>query len=603
MKSYKEYFIFLWKNLSKKNKNRFFIVFLITVFLSVFEAASLGSLVPFLTAVTSPESILNNDDLMQILRPMGIDSSEKLALYATLLFIFITILTGGLRFYLIRLQYLVAHRTANDFSANVFNNMISREYSQISEINSSEIIAVLTQKMQQFIASTLLPFLMLVSSSMVFIVLMVGLLIIDWQLTSGLILVLGFTYGSGYFLFRKKIFRNSQIMSFEGNLLIKVIQETFGGIREIILGNHKEAVRERFDKSDRGLRDAQSSTLFLAACPKMLIEVVVFVMVALIAYSTFSEMGSVVMSIPTLGALAYAAQRMLPIMQQVYANVISIRGSKDIVKDICDLLLIPKKSENADCEPINQSYKLNEKYIDIPAFHDSIIFKDVFFKYRGEKYFALENINLEIRPGNRIGIFGKTGSGKSTLLDIIMGLLQPSSGEIFCDGIPRSSINREEWYRIFSHVPQSIFLSDTSVISNIAGLGNNVSLNEERALVAAELAHIKDDIEKLNDGFNTIVGERGLRLSGGQLQRLGIARALYEPSRILVLDEATSAIDPIIERRIETSLNGLQKDITVIKVAHRISTLEGCDIIYEIEDGQIVRSGDYKTVFNIKPES
>ena len=233
----------------------------------------------------------------------------------------------------------------------------------------------------------------------------------------------------------------------------------------------------------------------------------------------------------------------------------------------------------------------------IRSFNESIILKDVSFKYPGDNNFGIENINLEIRPGDRIGVFGKTGSGKSTLLDLIMGLLQPTSGNIYCDHVDQDNISRQDWYSIFSHVPQAIFLADTSIINNIGGLGDNVRLKTDRALVAAQLAHIKDDVDEFKDGFDTVVGERGVRLSGGQLQRLGIARALYEPSKILVLDEATSAIDPAMEKSIEASLNGLQRDITVIKVAHRISTLEECDIIYEVAYGRIIRSGSYQSLF------
>jgi ATP-binding cassette, subfamily B, bacterial PglK len=598
MKPLRANFTKLWCNLSNKNKKRFYLISVLTVLLSVFEAASLGSLVPFLTAITSPQVILDNEYMAVILGLLGIDTHSQIAFAATSLFICVTIITGIFRFTLLRFQYIFAHKAATNFSSNIFNNLINREYCEILNVNSGDIISTLTQKMQQFINSSLLPLLMLMSSLMVFLVLIILLFIIDWQLTLILASILICTYSFGYVLAKTKIAQNSKTISYEYNLLVKVIQETFGGIREVILGNHKNIANERFNKSDLLVRTAQASTLFLAACPKMLIEVVVFVSVALISYLAFSEMGSFVMAIPTLGALAYAAQRMLPIMQQVYANTISIRGSKDIVQDLCDLLSkdieeikkIPSKISTNNVNDINFS---KSKY-----FNKGIFLKDVSFKYPGDDGLTIENINLEIRPGDRIGIFGKTGSGKSTLLDLIMGLLPPTSGNIFCDDLSQNNIEREDWYNIFSHVPQSIFLADTSIIKNIGGLGDNKTLDHERAIMAAELSHIKEDIEMFINGFDTIVGERGVRLSGGQLQRLGIARALYEPSKILVLDEATSAIDPMLEKEIEASLNGLQRDITIIKVAHRVSTLEECNIVYEVAKGKIIRSGSYKSLFD-----
>ena len=597
MNTLKQNFLFIWKQISDSNKQRFYMLIVITIFLSLFEAASLGSLVPFLTAMTSPQTILDNDFLMNFLNPIGINTHTELATAATVLFVVITITTGALRFFLLKLQYSFSHLASNDISVTIFDNMINQEYSDISLINSADLTSALSQKITQFINSALLPLLMLMSSIMVFLVLITGLFIIDWKLTLVLAAAFFSTYASISILVRRRIAQNSISMSTEYNILLKSIQETFGGIREIILGNQKEPAKSRFHYSVTNLRAAQASTLFLAACPKMFIEVIAFVSVALIAYYSFSQTGSAIMSIPTLGALAYAAQRMLPIMQQVYANRLSILGCEDLIQDLCDLLAKKsnKKKENASFLIKNSSK--------VKTFTQNILLKDLFYRYPGVKDFTLKNINLTINAGDRIGIYGRTGSGKSTLLDVIMGLLQPTTGEIICDGESHLNISREEWYKVFSHVPQSIFLADTSIFNNIGGFGNNSTINHDKVLEASELAHIKEDIERLDNGFETIVGERGVRLSGGQLQRIGIARAIYEPSNILVLDEATSAIDPLIEKKIEDSLNALKKDVTIIKVAHRISTLEGCNIIYEVSDGQIVRSGDYETLFGINSKS
>lgn len=585
----------LWHSVSTENRKTFFYICILTILLSIFEAASLGSILPFLTALISPDLILDNELFNTVLDPLGITNESQIVTASTILFISVTIITGVFRFTLLRFQYVFAHKSANNLSDKIFNNIINKKYSDIYKINSSEIVASLTQKMQQFINSTLLPILMLMSSIMVFLVLTVGLLLIDWKLTVALGLILISTYVLSFLFVKDRIAKNSKIFSYENDLLVKAIQETFGGIREVILGNRKKSVNDRFNKSDFKVRMAQASTLFMAACPKMLIEVVVFVSVAIVAYIAFYESGSVLMSIPTLGSLAYAAQRMLPIIQLVYANIISIRSSRGIIQDLCDLLPDTDNSKDfnkkIDLEVID-NFKPKKDY-----FNQSIELKGVSFRYSFEENFAIKNINLVINPGERIGFFGKTGSGKSTLLDVIMGLLKPSSGEILCDGISYNDISEEDLYQIFSHVPQSIYLADASIIQNIGGLGDNDRVDTDRVMKASELAQINEDIENFKDGYDTTVGERGVRLSGGQLQRLGIARSLYEPSKILVLDEATSSIDPKMEKKIEASLNKLQKDISVIKVAHRISTLEGCDIIYEISNGQIVRSGTYRDLF------
>ena len=585
-------FHIMWKRLSNNNKKKFYVLIFFTIFLSIFEAASLSAIVPFLTAISIPEKILSNDLFMNILRPFGLLQQTQIATAATVFFIVVTIITGCLRFIVLKFQFSFSHQASNDVAIKIFENTINQEYALVSKINSSEIVSALTQKTTQLINSALMPLLQLMSSVLVFIVLTVGLLIIDWQLTLGLSCALIATYGFFIFFTRSKINLNSRTQSFEYDLLIRVIQETFGGIREIVLGNHKAAAKERFSKSVIALRASQASTLFLAACPKLFLEVVVFVSIAVVAYIAFFQSGSLAMSIPTLGAIAYAAQRLMPVIQQVYANILSIKGCKHLVQDLCKLL------QNEPASISNDT--ISKNFLD---FQNAISLKDVSFRYPDSSQQILNKINMEIRPGDRIGIFGKTGSGKSTLLDIIMGLLQPSEGDLLLDGKSRLKIQREAWYKVFSHVPQAIFLADTSVLKNITGVGNDTLIDKPRAIAASELAHVRDDIEGFSDGFDTVVGERGVRLSGGQLQRIGLARAFYDHSSILVLDEATSAIDPVVEERIENSLTAMGKDITIIKVAHRITTLKGCNRIYKVESGQIVQTGTYDDFFSSKSNS
>ena len=586
MNSLAKDFHIMWKKVSKYNQNRFSGLIVLTVVLSVFEAASLGTLFPFLTAVSVPQKIIDNEVLMAILGPLGLLNQTQIVTAATVLFIVVTLITGCFRFAVLKLQFSSAHLSSNDVAVAMFENTIDKEYVEISELNSSEIVSALTQKTTELINSALMPLLQLMSATLVFMVLVVGLLIIDWQLTLGLSATLGSTYGAFILFSRAKVSFVSRTQSSEYNVLIRLIQESFGGIRELILGNRKGTAKLEFHKTVSILRESQASLLFLAACPKLVIEVVVFVAIAIVAYVAFFDSGSLAMSLPTLGAAAYASQRLLPLMQQIYANILSIKGCKHLMQDLCKLL-----------EEKPKAYRDETGSKDAMLFNKSIELRDISFKYPESNEFTLKEINLEICPGDRIGIFGKTGSGKSTLLDIIMGLLQPSEGEILCDGQTQLKINREAWYSIFSHVPQSIFLADTSVLNNIGGLDKSSVLDVTRAIKALELAHVREDIEKFSHGFDTIVGERGVRLSGGQLQRIGIARAIYDNSSILVLDEASSAIDTVIEEKIERSLNSMRKDITIIKVAHRISTLKGCNIIYKVEGGKIVQSGNYETFF------
>ena len=590
-------FHLLWNKLPTYRKRKFRSVLWVTALLTLFEAANLGALVPFLAAITNPDDILANPEMAPIFGLLNITNKTELATFATASFIVITIVTGILRMLLLRLQYQTSHQAANDLSYEILLNIIHQDYVEISKLNSSEVISALTQKMQQFINSTLLQLMILVSSSLVFVVLVTGLLIIDWKLTMGLSFVLIFCYASVFLIVRPKTSRNSMIMSVEYDRLVRVVQEALGGVREIILGSRQSLVMQRFDSADKRVRAAQASTLFLAGCPKMLIEVVIFASVAVVGYLVFQDAGTIALSIPTLGALAYAAQRLLPIMQQAYSASLSIRGSKDIVDDLRGLL---EQGEEINRVSFAGSSSDSDDSLDSAqslALTDKLTLKNVSFAYDHDSAPVLHNIDLEIRAGDRIGIFGKTGSGKSTLLDVIMGLLEVDSGEVILDGENKKKFTKDSWFSIFSHVPQSIFLADTTITNNICSgvVGKKFSLSD--VFQAAELAQIKNEIDEFPEGFDTVVGERGVRLSGGQLQRLGIARAFYEKSSVLILDEATSAVDPKVEKAIEVALGTLDREITVLKVAHRMATLETCDMLYEIADGKIVRSGTYKELF------
>lgn len=578
-----KYFQKLWWHVSHLNQIRFKILLILTLLLSVFEAITLGSLMPFLTAVSMPEKLLENGFFVRILASFDVKTQIEVATFATLIFVLCTIVTAVLRFLVMKMQFKFAHQSSNDIALAIFDTMINKEYVLVSQQNSSEIVSALTQKTTQMINSAIMPLLQLSSAISIFVVLVTGLLIIDWRLTLGLCIILVSIYAGFMLVTKSKIKLNSEFQSIEYDRLILVIQETFGGIREIILGNYQHDAKKKFSNSQELLRQSQSSTLFLAASPKLLLEAVVYIAIAGTAYRAFFEAGSLATSIPTLGGLAYAAQRLMPIIQQIYANTMSIKGCSNLLEDLCNFL---ENDQQVLSKTINPS--------ETKLFQKNIKLTKVSFSYPNSEINIFDNVCMEINPGDRIGILGKTGSGKSTLLDVILGLLEPSVGDITCDGISRNQINQKDWFNIFAHVPQFIYLADKTIFENIAGLGERNHIDDARLKEMAKIAQIKDEIDGFKDGFSTVVGERGVRLSGGQIQRLGIARALYREAKIIVFDEATSAIDSKIEEKIEKSLNLLSKDLTIIKVAHRLHTLRNCNKIFKLEHGRLHFYGNFE---------
>lgn len=305
------------------------------------------------------------------------------------------------------------------------------------------------------------------------------------------------------------------------------------------------------------------------------------VLIAMLAYALSRQEGGIAAALPVLGALALGAQRLLPALQQSYSAWAYITGGTPALADTIELLDSPIKPELLQPQP------------DPLSFSDSITFDHVSFRYSKDGPWILDGLRMTIRKGARIGIVGSTGSGKSTALDLLMGLLTPASGTLEVDGKTITGELVRAWQRTIAHVPQSIFLSDSTLAENIAFGVPPDRIDMQRVKSAAARAHIAEFIESRPEGYKAMVGERGIRLSGGQRQRIGIARALYKQASVLIFDEATSALDNVTEQSVMEAIQGLDRDLTVIIVAHRLTTVRHCDGIFEMHDGQVAHSGSF----------
>jgi len=292
-------------------------------------------------------------------------------------------------------------------------------------------------------------------------------------------------------------------------------------------------------------------------------------------FSIYNADDQSISSVAFLGVIALGAQRLLPILQQIYSSLSSIQSNSRSLYDVLQLL--------------DHSSFSNLGLSKTPiSFNERIEFVDLTFAYGCEAQPVLKKVSFSIKKGDRVGVVGKTGQGKSNLLDIQLGLLEPDTGFISIDNLRLDKQNCQQWQRRIAHVPQSIFLADTTVTENIAfGVPPNL-IDLDRVMYAANLAKIDTDIKSWTLGYNTIVGERGIRLSGGQRQRIGLARALYKNCDVLILDEATSALDSHTEKQVMTAINSMNSNVTIILIAHRLSTLDSCNVILEVADGGVV---------------
>jgi ATP-binding cassette subfamily B protein len=308
------------------------------------------------------------------------------------------------------------------------------------------------------------------------------------------------------------------------------------------------------------------------------------VMIAFLALFLIDDQGGFAGAIPILGLLAVGAQRILPILQQVFSAWAAFKGNQASLEEI--LMYLDQKTSTP--ENVAAGFILEFKEI--------ISFKDVAFKYQTASVEVLSGVNLLIEKGSKVGIIGKTGSGKSTFLDLLMGLLVPSSGEIYVDARRISEDSRSLWQKNVAHVPQSVYLADSTIKENIAFGVPLEKIDISRVYKVAAQAQLSEFIDELPHKYETRVGERGAQLSGGQRQRVGIARALYKRAELIIFDEATSALDEDTENNVMQAINSLDKNLTLVIVAHRLSTLKNCDVIYEILDGALMEVSKSTTI-------
>lgn len=556
---------------------------------AITEVISLGAIIPFLGILTAPDKVFSHPIVSDIAQSFGILSAEQLALPITILFITAILLANFTRLLLLWVSTKLSFMAGADLSYEVYHRTLHQPYIVHLERNSSEVITGILNKVGGVVFNILLPALTFISSLLLLIIVITTLMVIDPVITSISVIGFGLTYILITILTRKKIANNSDCIAYETTMLHKALQEGLGGIREVLLDGTQQLYCNIYRKADLPLRKAQGSNIFISSSPKFGMEAIGVSLIAIIAYTFSQQQEGVTAVIPALGAIALGAQRLLPALQNCYASWSVITGSRALLFDSLLLLEQPISTDSSN--------DLAERM----DFKENIRLDSVSFRYKKNTPWVLDNLNLEISKGERIGFVGETGSGKSTSLDLIMGLLEPTTGEVIIDGKPLTDVELHKWRKNIAHVPQSIFLIDSSMAENIAFGVPKELIDIKLVQDAAKQAQIAEFIERQPNGYDSPVGERGVRLSGGQRQRIGIARALYKKANVLIFDEATSALDDTTEKAVMGAIEGLDRSITVLFIAHRLTTLRNCDRIIELKDGSVLNDDRYEEMLEISP--
>jgi ATP-binding cassette subfamily B protein len=551
------------------------------IFASFAEIISIGAVIPFLAVLTAPERIFQLPIAQPVIKLLGLTSSGQLLLPLTITFGIAAIFSGAIRLFLLWASTRLSYATGADLSISIYRRTLYQPYSVHVARNSSEIISGITNKTAVVIAS-LTNVLNFISSAIILLAILITLISVDPVIALAAFGGFGLLYGLIIQMTRKKLLANSKRISIEQTRVIKSLQEGLGGIRDVLIDGSQAIYCKIYRNSDFPMRLAQGNNIFFSSSPRYALEALGMMLIAVLAYLLARQPDGIARAIPVLGALALGAQRMLPILQQAYGSWSSIQGYQASLKDALELLdqPLPDYVDKAPAKPL--------------PFREQILLRSLSFRYTPQTPWVLKNLNLSIVKGSRIGFIGMTGSGKSTLLDIVMGLLLPTDGTLEIDGQPVTTHNHRAWQAHIAHVPQAIYLADSTIEENIAFGIPKEKIDHNRVKQAAQQAQIADIIETWPKKYQTYVGECGIRLSGGQRQRIGIARALYKQADIIIFDEATSALDNETEQAVMQSIESLGNDLTVLIIAHRLTTLKNCTQIVELADGGIKRIGSYE---------
>ena len=572
----------LWSILSLKRKRQFSFTLLLMILSSIVEVVSIGAVVPFLGVITNPEEVFNNQitvDIIQAYNLISITSPEHLILPVTIVFISAAIFAGIIRIGLLYVMTRMALYAGSDLSVDIYEQTLFQEYSVHQSRNSSEVINGIIKKTDTVISGILSPIMTLISSFLLFIGIFGALFFISPVVAMSLIIGLAVIYLSIISYTRSTLASNSDIIAKNTTLMIKSLQEGLGGIRDVIIDNSQEFYCELYRKADLPYRRAAGTNVIIGMSPRYILEAIGMSLIAIVAY-LMTRQEDMTSAVPILGAFALGAQKLLPAVQRLYGSYSSIKGSIVSFDDVIKLMQQP-------CQ--KQQYKQKSTL----PFKNKILLENISYQYSRDTPWILNNICLAIKKGDKIGFIGETGSGKSTLMDVIMGLLHPNKGSFIVDSHKIKDKNRQGWQSNISHVPQNIFLSDATIAENVAFGVSMESIDYALVIESLRKAQIFDVITSWKNGYQTIVGEGGIRLSGGQKQRIGIARALYKQSSVLILDEATSALDSLTEEKVMHAIDSLDENLTILIIAHRYTTLKGCDQIVRVEKNGTIKVGQY----------
>jgi ABC-type multidrug transport system fused ATPase/permease subunit len=568
--------------LSSAEKKKLIILMFMILTMALIDMVGVASIMPFMAVLANPELIETNKILAEMYVYSRSADKESFFFILGLIVFFILVFSlffkGMTTYFQIRFAMMCEYTIGKRF----IDGYIHQPYVWFLNRHSAELGKNILSEVQTVILNIVMPFITIFSQGAVVIAIFVLLLFIDTLLSLSVCFFLGLFYFGIYKIMSRKLsaIGQSRLDANEGRFTAVI--ETFAASKEIKIGNHEDVCIKRFSKPAKIYAKQQITAEVISTLPRFMFEAIAFGGLMLVILYLMSNKGNFSNSIPIVTLYAFAGYRLMPALQFIYRAVSQIRFAEASLNFLYNDLIKLKKLNSGS------------RNFNTIKFEKNIQLKDIIFKYPNSENLVLKKLSLKILAKNVVALVGKTGSGKTTIVDLIMGILDPLNGTLEVDGNIIDNNNCKSWQKIIGYVPQQIYLANDTIEANIAFGVDMDKINSSEIERSAKIANLHEFVtNQLPEGYKTFVGERGVRLSGGQRQRIGIARALYHNPKVLIMDEATSALDGLTEKAIMQTINELRNDITIIIIAHRLSTVRECDQIYLVDDGKIIAQGNF----------
>jgi ABC-type multidrug transport system fused ATPase/permease subunit len=572
--------------LTRKEQRQLYLLFGAMTGSALFEVMGIVFIVPFLSLITNTDLIYSNRYLNWFYVNLNFQNTNSFLIFVGFFLLIILVISNLLiilsRWGLFHFSWMRNYT----LSRRLLAKYLSQPYIFYLNKNTSELGKNVLAEVQQVIMWVFIPLLKMLSRGIVILFTLVVLIVFEPLLALSAIVILGGVYALFYRIVRNKLRNIGKRRLSTNTERFKTVNECFGDIKQLKLLGCEDVFLMRYSNPSLKFSKYNTMNQVIGEVPRYIIEVVAFgsiIIIILFLLITARQFNDI---LPLVGLFVLSAYKIMPSLQEIFRSITQIRFTQPTLNALYRDM---GHSENIKNKPTN-----NKKKTRSINFSNNLELENITFYYPGDSSPVIENLNLKIDINTSVAFIGETGVGKTTIADIILGLLRPDEGRLIVDGVEITDDNISGWQKNLGYIPQEIFLQDDTIKRNIAFGVADENINIKNVEYAAKIANIDDFIvNKLPDKYETYIGDRGVRLSGGQRQRIGIARALYHNPEVLVLDEATSALDSSTEKAVFNAINNIAKTKTLIIIAHRLTTVINCDLIYLLDKGSIVEKGNF----------